>query len=50
MIDDCLVHLAERLYTQLHNLGILLKGKVLDVGCYDGRYFDILKRLGANEV
>jgi SAM-dependent methyltransferase len=44
-------HLAEKLYGNLRNgHGISVDGKVLDVGCRDGRYFEILKRLGAEEV
>ncbi len=42
--------LAESLYQNLQGHNVRLDGKVLDVGCKDGRYFEVLKKLGAEEV
>lgn len=54
--EDILENLAESLYRALtskkrRNGGFSrLSGNVLDVGCRDGRFFGLLKKLGAGEV
>jgi hypothetical protein len=42
---------ADSLYNSLYyGHGVTLDGKVLDVGCHSGRFFEVLTRLGAKEV
>ena len=43
--------IARNLYENLVlGHGVRLKGKILDVGCRDGRYFEMLKELGGEEI